>query len=311
MNLKELRAKFSTKTGCSDIKQANQYLNDAAEEIYIKNDLPGCLREISAKVVSDGLISLPESVGEIRAVRNVFDKITLTDMRPGYQSYPEKWYWNNWRYVGRLPIKYGITSALPLEYSASIYDEGGEVSVAGTAVDSSSATETVELDSPTVYGTVAFATISRISKSKTNSVDITIAQQGSEVISVIRADYLEPGYITLDVSQYPYYDGTNCDFMVLYKMPFVPLSSDSSIFQLPGYDQAIYYQATALWYSDQKDGMSNASAFEAKSVEFVNLVIANQSESQEKFMSFGRNCLKTIFRPRAYAWQCLTSNETR
>lgn len=276
------------KTGLNpeDNNQRNvllRYLNEAAYEIYMQADLPGSLIEQVFKVNGDQTISLPWTVGELRAVREYTSMIpwSLNQMKPRYfqSNWPD--FWRNWRFKNKQPLMASITNESVVTISVPVVETTPlEVTITGSTATASSISETVQVTGLTVQTTNFFTDITTILKSKVTEYDVTILDVDGKTLSVIPNTELSTWYTIVDISTMPWLPTSTSSLdhyvEVLYKRTLQYLSNDGDEFPANNCDHIVANKMIQIWYQESGDAQ-NALAYDqlttrslARKVEEVN-----------------------------------------
>jgi hypothetical protein len=219
-------------------------INQACEELYDRNDIPGCLRECYVRVTANKQIALPPFIGKVRAIRENSLKYpwTLRDLRPRYHYEEWKDIQYNWRLIGFTPICIDISNSAPFTYTIHAADSTLYIDTVGSTLNSKRVADRITMSSTSVTGAVSFNAIESIKVNKLADYDITISDADGNVVAVLYNDQLTTRYAWYDVSQYP--ETGDCSdgrfvMEVLYKLPLQVLKEDTDSFPVPGYDNAI------------------------------------------------------------------------
>lgn len=250
------------------------YINEAAEEIWETQDLPGCLQEVYSNVSPELRISLPPFVGEIRAVRNRRWNgfMALADIRARYagEDWPEKW--NKFRKIGESALANEITNAAPISIVYPEADTDLQITIIGVTANSNRCTETITMTNPLMNGSKSFIEIIKITKNKATDFNIIIQDTEARELALIYADQLEARYLIADISKYPNISGCtdgNYIMEILFK-PRLPLfKNDTDEFPLIGYDKVIVLRTKQLIAEEQEGKEERAVLMNEKAKEIL------------------------------------------
>jgi hypothetical protein len=266
MILDELCRRLGTEIGLKNSGDAAQrqtledLINDAAEELYTQTDLPrSLLEETFSPDTTDVVrrVTLPQRVGEIRAIRDNYSAVTLHDMRPRYNNMPwPKGNMYTFRIMRDVPIFRSIDNAVGL-YMPPL--EGDPTSLSVNIVGATATASEVHASfdgagAGTAVG-VLWTDIFEITKDAITPTDVVLysgTSAGPEMARIpaygdrsiyIEVDLLETPYTCACA---PVYFPYRC-LDILYKPPFRPLLDATSSFQVAGYDHAIIYTAVKIY----------------------------------------------------------------
>ncbi len=281
------------------------YINEAAEEIWESQDLPGSLQEVYTNISPDLRISLPPFVGELRAVRNRrWDgKMQLADIRARYSSedWPEKW--QKFRKIGESPLANDITNAAPVTIVYPAIDTDLEITILGVTANSNRATDVITMTGATMNGTLSFVEILKISKNKATDFNVLIKDAEDNELSLIYADQLEARYIIADVSAYPKIAGCadgNYIMECLYKMRLPLFKDDTDEFPLSGYDKVIILKTKQLITEEQEGKEDRALLMNEKGKLLLKQKQEDKDGTVSAHINVKRNKLYGMFSPYNY-----------
>ena len=275
MALFQILQKVAAKTGQSDYASSSakrarlvDVINEAAEELWESEDLPGSLQEVVLKVFPNSELALPYFIGELRAARsrNLKYRYTIKDLFPHYTNQPADFEWKEWRFKGYSATQRAIENAAPIQFDMSVAD-GSIITVEGKTEDSNSTVDTIIMDATSKVGTKSFSSIRAITRKSAGTYDINITDANGNELAVLYNNQLETRYIIVDVSQYPNYieceDGS-IGVEVLFKVPLFRLNADGDSFPIPSWDTLIANKAVQL-FTEAKPGFEQvAAAMDAK-----------------------------------------------
>lgn len=278
-------------------------INSAAREIWREKDLPGALREITARVYAERIVGLPSFVGSLRAMReNATGRPwTLNDLRPRYHWSTWQTNWNNWRLIGYSPTQVEVTNQAPVTLSIDVADPTLIITLVGATAEARRASETVTMDATTKTGTINFTKFDSIAANKVPSCDVMITDAGNTELATLFSDSRECRYILVDVSKYPNNgecaDGTY-KMDILYKMHLPVLTNDSDVFPVPDYDDIIALKTVQLYTENQEGKEQRAVMAQQKAEMLMDAVAKDQTGTVQKRIQFAPNPLLGRFSGR-------------
>lgn len=235
-----------------------RFVNEAALELYSQSDMAGTLVEQVFKVNGDQTISLPNYVGQLRAVREVNSYIPchINQLRPRYNVSNWKDMWRNWRIKGQQCLKKSVTNEGPLVISASEVEVPNIViTIAGPTVVASSITEQVTLSAAAVQTINDFQDVTLAVKDRVNNFDILLSDIDGNELTIIPNNMLEASYLIVDVSTLPWASVASAKqdhyVEILYKKALPWLFNDADEFPGKGYDYIIVNKILQLWKEEQ------------------------------------------------------------
>jgi tetratricopeptide (TPR) repeat protein len=232
----------------------------AAKELYDTSDMAGSLEEELFKVNGNQTIAFPAYMGDIRAMREGFDRtaIKLSQMRPRYNQFNWEDGWRNWRQKGLHALQTSLRNQSQLTLTVQeVENPPVTVYVSGPIVGASMASEAVVMSQTSVQTVNAYLDIAALTKQCTNSWDISINDADGNQISYIPCNQIRALFQIMDISDAPWFiPNTNALFgwvEVLYKKALIWLTNDSDEFPAPGYDDVIVYKCLQSYYEDQNN----------------------------------------------------------
>lgn len=226
-------------------------IQQAADEIYEKLDLPGSLNEITARVSTDMLIALPPFVGLVRAMKEHDEHRPwkISDLRPRYHHNSWDQEWKNFRQVGHRATQVDITNQAGVTVQIAKADSSLVVTIVGKTLDSDNTREEFTMDETSKTGTVSFNEIRAVQLNKTASYDVSVYDADGNLLSIVYNSFKTAQYIIYDVSKYP--EIGSCDdgtFLmdILYKNRLIQFQNDWDEFPVPGYDDNIALKAIEI-----------------------------------------------------------------
>lgn len=261
-----------------------RYVNEASAELYSISDMAGSLVEQVFKVNGDQTISLPNYVGQVRAMRehDTFIPWHLNQLRPRYNesNWPDMW--RNFRLKGLSPAINAVRNESLLTVTVpTIENPPIVVTLSGPTINATNISESLVMDALTKTGVNAYIEYSAFIKNVINTVDVTITDADGTVISVIPNNELDAKYQIIDVSQAPWLNldtGTLDHYLeILYKKKLPTYLNDSDEFIANGYDNVLVNKVLQLYYEEQgKVDIATAYATKAR------LTLANIHEDASR-----------------------------
>lgn len=283
-------------------------INEAADEIYRSQDLPGSIREQIFQIsdVDNYQVSFPGYIDKIRAIRfwdSHGGKISTEDLRPRYHQ-------NRWGNSGFLkfrikrsnsPIAKDIENAAPITFSlpsGKVETSPVVINIVGRTAASSGVQETITIaaGASSEITVNAYEEILSIEKTAYNTYDIELTDVDGEVLGSIPNNELSPLYTIVQIRQDDYAPTYNDSFPlntieVLYKTKFVPFRNLYDEFPCPNCDKLIFWKF-AEHYAAYKPGMEQrAFAAKAKCDQIINELTANDEQGKELVLEIGSNSL--------------------
>ena len=312
MTLKDLRLRLARETGLNPLQQADadvldSLINDAAEQIYTQTDLPRSLREEAFFIKGNSCtprVALPARVGEIRGIRDYFDRIRLHDMRPKYNTLP----WPNdvcytFRLLGDSPICCSIDNAIGL-YMVPLNGDPTSltVSITGSTIDAKEVHASFAGDGTGSAVGVLWTDIRSITKDAITPVDVVLLSGTANSCEMARIGTYDEAAQYLEVELYEF-GGKVCSsnvawsvdrcVEVLYKPPYAPMRDDDSTFQCPGHDFAILYKAVEIYRirglgGDASEGQLAAiKVHSGRADDMLRQSINNKIQGEELVIAYG------------------------
>lgn len=235
-----------------------RFVNEAAIELYQTSDMAGCLEEQYFKVNADQTISLPEYVGQVRAMRNSYshEALKLSQMRPRYNQFNWVDGWRNWRVKGLQTLQTSLKNQAQVTLSvAQVENPPVVVHVSGPTVGAARFTEEVVMDAVTKNTVNTFLDIASFTKTTINAYDVILADIDGNQISYIPNNRLKAQFQILDISTAPWFPPNVNPLLgwveVLYKKALPWFSNDEDEFPAIGYDNVIVNKCLQLWFEEQ------------------------------------------------------------
>jgi len=278
-----------------------ELINEAAEELWENNDLPGCLRELFVRVPADYVIFLPSYVGELRSIRDTDLRRpwTLSDLRPRYHVHEWPSNWMGWRFIGTSAIKAEITNSAPFTLAIPVADSELEITITGQTANAARRADTITMSALSNLATLGFTSVDAIRANKLPTYDVTITDADDNEIAVLHSNSLETRYLMYDVSEYP--SVGNCSdntrlMEVLYKMRLPRLENDDDLFPVPEYDKILASKTVQLFAERQQGGEERAIMMHKKVDMLVKKKQQDKTGHLEKKIKFAEDPLLGMFR---------------
>lgn len=259
-------------------------VNTAAKELYNISDMAGSLEEEVFKVNGNQTIAFPDYMGNIRAMRESYDRraINLSQMRPRYNQFNWENGWRTWRQKGLHALQTSLKNQSTLTLSvANIETPPVIVNISGPSIGSSMLSETVVMDALSKQTVNTYLDIAAFTKTTVNQWDIILADADGNQISYLAANKLKALFQIMDISDAPwFFPSTNPLFgwvEVLYKKALPWFSNDNDEFPAPGYDDVIVYKCLQSWYEDQNNAPSAVNYYQK-----ANLILAQIHEDANR-----------------------------
>lgn len=311
MSLKSIRADVASKLAFNVADPAEKAfvdnrINQAADEIWTKNDLPGSLRELV--LYYDGTtkqVALPYFIMIGRGFRfyNSQYKIPINTMHPRYQIQGFGQYSLNWREKQKSPVAILITNQSVLNFVLPHAESNAiDIYVIGTTPTAYKVQEkvTIPAGSLTVATTNNYIELFSISKSAVNTYNIAITDADDTVIGEIPNSELSGRYIIMQVLD-DNIEGSSLTtgVEVLYKPFYQLLVNDYDEFQEAKYDQAIYWKVLEHYHGRQDDSEATqrAMAAQAKCEQLVNEIAKNALIGKDMEIQYAPNQFYGLWRP--------------
>lgn len=236
-----------------------RFLNEAAQELYTQSDMAGCLEEQYFKVNSNQTISLPEYVGQLRAMREAYSAIAvkLSQMRPRYNQYNWESTWRDWRIIAKKALQQSLhnQAALTLKVAA-IENPPIVITISGPTENAANTVETVTMDSLQKNTTNNFLDVVGLQKDRVNTVDVQVLDIDGNQISFIPNNKLQALFQIVDISTAPWYPALQNPLLgwveVLYKKALPWFSDDGQEFPAVGYDNVWVQKCLQIYYEEEQ-----------------------------------------------------------
>lgn len=309
MSLKNILQDISTQFGI-DIVDDNERLlqiervNQVAEELYNKMDLPGSIKEqiFQFDDTDNYQISFPHYVDKLRAIRfynSHGGPITLEDMRPRYHL--RRWGTNG---LIRFRIKQtnacladNITNAAPLLFKLPIGKTEATdiiINIVGRTVDSQQIEEKLTLvaGQNSILSVNSYEEVFNIEKQDYNTYDISIVDIDNNTLGSIPNNLLRPNYTIVGIRQDDWSLFFNNQYPlntieVLYKTRFYPFRNFRDEFPAPNCDKLIFWKF-AEHYAAGKPGMEDRALMANEKVKTLLAELNSNDEfGKELTVEFG------------------------
>jgi len=250
-----------------------RFVNEAAIELYQQSDMAGCLEEQYFAINGNQEISLPEYVGQVRAMRQADTQIAikLSQMRPRYNDFNWEDGWRNFRIKNQSALQQSIKNQSVVTISvAQVENPPIVVTISGSSDSASSISEQVTMTSLNVNSINQYNDITSVTKNTVNTCNVTITDVDNNILTVIPNNKLEAKYQIVDVSLMPWL----CTSLspqgnwveVLYKKSLPWFQNDGDEFPAKGYDNIIVNKVLQLWYEEQGN-VQSAVAYMSKATQ--------------------------------------------
>jgi len=237
-----------------------KYVNPAAKELYHISDMAGCLDEKLFKVNANQTIAFPSYMGQIRAIRDGYNRtqVTLSQQRPMYNQFSWEQAWRNFRIKGLQTLSTSLQNQSQLLITVQTVENPPiVVNVSGPTTTASNATESITMTSNTMNTQNAYLDVASFTKDSINTCDVVLADINGNEISRIPNNQYKAQYQIIDVSLMPYYPWNNNPLLnwmeILYKKALTILQNDTDEFPAIGYDDVIWNKALQLYYEEQNN----------------------------------------------------------
>jgi len=276
-------------------------INEAAVELYQQSDMAGCLEEQYYKVNANQTISLPDYVGQVRAMREADSQIAinLSQMRPRYNQFNWADEWRNWRVKGLQTLQNAITNQSALVLTVHAVEEPPiTVNISGPTVGSSMAHEIVVMDAVSKTTTNDFLDVTAFTKTTGSKYDVIMSDIDGNRLSAISNDKLKAQYQILDISQAPWIYPNNDLYIgwveVLYKKALPYLYNDNDEFPAIGYDNVIVNKSLQIYYEEQNN-VQAALAYDSKATRSLAQIHEDANRGTDDVVSMCANPHDALF----------------
>ena len=272
-----------------------RFVNEAAVELYQQSDMAGCLEEQYFKINSNQTISLPEYVGQLRAMRNAEDHIALklSQMRPRYNqfSWPDEW--RDWRIKGLHPLQSSISNQGTLTITVpAVENPPIVVNITGPTVNSANASESITMTSTSMTTTNSYLDVSSFTKNVVNQYNVILNDIDGNQLTYIPNNKLQALFQIVDISTSPWFPpliSPLCGWVeVLYKKSLSWFSNDTDEFPAPGYDNIIVNKVLQLW-CEEKGDVQGAMAYMQKATQSLAQIHEDANRGTDDVVSLVEN----------------------
>lgn len=295
------------------------YINRAAKDLYNKIEADSLLKELVLQVPIGFQVSLPPFIGELKGAREYGLGCTIQMNEigtPRFSSDTQKFRWRNWTHKGTRPIQCDIQNASLLTlWAAGVENPPATVTITGRGANSHRITETVILSSTIVNTTNSFIAIENIGSTSVRNYDININSFGTNATDITGLSLAvlynnEPAteYNVVDVSRFSWSNLSGATpggislVELLYKEKFYPFINATDTFIAPGFDDAIGYEAIALWLATQPDRAGEVTGFRVQSVQCINNNITNNEDGMNRKVQYKATVAVKLFNRFRNAW---------
>lgn len=232
-------------------------INEAADELYRSNDIPGCMREQLFEIddTETYQIAFPSYVDKIRAIR-FYDtnggQITTEDMRPRYHMH-------RWGSNGRLRFRIkqqnallsrGIDNAALFTFTLKKVEATDVViNIVGKTTKAERFQETLTIPAGTLFATTvnSYEEFISIEKTVLNNYNITITDVDDNEMGIIYNYELRPRYTIVMIREDDFAPVTNNSYPLnivecLYKTTFVPFVNNYDEYPCRDCDKLIFWK---------------------------------------------------------------------
>lgn len=277
-----------------------RYLNEAARELWEQADVPGCLMEQVFHVNGDQTISLPSTVGTIRAIRELDSQVPwhINQMRPRYNVYNWKDNWRNWRIRNTQALMATVTNqSVGVLSVPRVETPPVVVTVSGNTLDASNVSEVITMDTASKMTVNNFLDYNAVTKNRINTCDVSLKDVDGKLLTVIPNNELEASYQIIDVSACPWLpqsNGTVDNYLeILYKKSLPVFQNDGDEYPAQGYDDVLVNKIMQLWCEEQGKA-SEALAWDAKATRTMARIKENQNMETEDMVALQPNPHDTL-----------------
>lgn len=245
----------------SDIPQREvllRFVNEAAIELYQMSDMAGCLEEQYFQVNPNQTVSLPDYVGQLRAMRQADTNIALqlSQMRPRYNQFNWEQEWRNWRVKGLETLQRSISNQSILTISVPLVENPPiVVNISGSSSNSANVTETIVMDELTKLTTNNYNDVNTFTKDRVNNYNVVLTDVDNNVLTYIPNNKLKAQFQIVDISGNPWFPPTSDPkygwVEVLYKKALPWFQNDTDEFPVVGYDNVIVNKCLQLYFEEQ------------------------------------------------------------
>lgn len=281
-------------------------INEAADELYRSNDIPGCLREQLFEIndTETYQIAFPSQVDKIRAIRfynTNGGQITIEDMRPRYHQH-------RWGSNGRLRFRIKQQTALfnrSIENAAlftftlkKVEITNIVINIVGKTEFASRQTETLTIlaGQLSVTTTNSYEDFISIEKTVLNNYDIVITDVDGNTMGTIYNYELRPRYTIIQIREDDYAPVTNNSYPLnivecLYKTAFVPFRNNYDEYPCRDCDKLIFWKFVEHYAiykgTDEMQGLAVNAATKVEQI--LAELNKNDSEGLQLMIEWAKN----------------------
>jgi len=278
-----------------DRKVMLRFVQEAARELYAISDMAGCYEEQYFKVNSNQTISLPDYVGQIRAMREAETllAIKLSQMRPRFNQIPWPDEYRTWRMLGLQTLQTSLKNQSNLILSVSQVESPAIiVNISGSNDNSAFVTEIVTMDALTKTTINEYNDVSAFTKTTVNQYNIILSDIDGNQISYLSNNKLKASFQIVDISTAPWFPPIASPMLgwveVLYKKALPWFSNDNDEFPAVGYDDCIVNGVLQLWYEEQGN-VQGAMAYQQKKIQSLAAIHEDANRGTDDVVSLVRN----------------------
>lgn len=239
-----------------------RFVNEAAMELYSQSDPPGSVMEQAIKVNGDQTCTLPNYIGQVRAVRECASMQVwhINQMRPRYNEFNWKDMWRNYRLKDKQALQSTITNQSIITITTSAVENPPvSVTFTGPVPGATSISETTVMTAVIMQTQNTFLDITSASKNCINSYDITATDVDGKLLTTIPNNELFAEYQVIDVSSCPWLPQNTSPLdnyvEILFKKKLTYLYNDNDTFPAYNdYDYVIVNKVMQLWAEEQGKG---------------------------------------------------------
>lgn len=309
--LKDLIIRIAEDTGYHPTQDRVAIINlvhRAAEMLYNRLECNAIMREVTVLVPENKVISLPSFIGPLRGLREARIDVNFNlnpQMYPRFVKNDWEYKWKNWRELRTSPIHTNLGAIGPLTFSvAAVETTPVTLKIVGQTDTANKVEEELVLDSVTKSTVNNFGpNVFNIACFETRNHNIIVKDDTDTEVAVLYNNEQKSFYKLYDISEFYWSkdvaDGTTT-IEILYKHPYVKMLNDADEFPAPVYENAIYFEAMALWAAPQQGKEQLASAWHEQALIEPNATKQSEEEMLNKRMRFGRNPLYNQIRRRHY-----------
>lgn len=312
LNVFKLESGYDVSVGSSQRNAALDYVNRGAKDLYNELDADAMMRETVLLVSSNCQMTLPSFIGDIKGLREYggYTTFNLNEIgTPRFTSDTWKYKWRNFTLKGKQPLHTSITNASLINFTTNTVEATpATVVISGRTINSKRVVETLVMDGVMKQTVNSFEDIDSISSPTLGRTYNIVASDilGRNLATLYNTDS-KTKYILVDVSRFAWSaqtgDGVTILAEVLYKPAFVKFYNDTDEFHADGFDDAIAYKATELWYHGQgEDKVQDALLFRAKAKEVIDNAVTNNENGENRKLAHAPNPVYKAYSDMKYSW---------